>query len=213
VRERPSEHRREPARAPQHTQPVDERLQHLASPHFNRRRDAPGEQLEQSKELIREEHESIKPEHKQKDDCSRSHRKRRERPTRERLGARERGIEERYRREKEQHDCIEQPVDCKRCKRCGEGHRCFLRQCERSRNLAGASGHHVVHHHSHRRRAPERAKWKLAGHRLENRLPPAGAQNEYRRRAEHRRGEQQRIGFRQSVRYFCGRDSMERPVD
>src|SRR4029077_1609629 len=136
-------------------------------------RDSSREQLEQSKKLIRKEYERVKSEHQEQNDGSCSHRERRKRPTGECIGAREGGVEQRYRRENEEHYRVEQAINGKRCKRRGEGHVCLLRQCVRSRNLAGACGHHVVHHHPHCRRAPERSEWKLAGQGLENRFPPA----------------------------------------
>ena len=69
--ESPTEYRREPPRTPQHAQPVDEGLQYLPPPLFDRWRNTAREQLEQPQQLLRKEDEGVERDQQHDDHCAR----------------------------------------------------------------------------------------------------------------------------------------------
>src|ERR1700737_918765 len=122
-------------------------------------------------------------------------------------------IEKSEGRKEKEHDRVEQTIYNERGESSSEGDRRLFFQRVSPGEFSSARGKNIVHHHADRCRPPKRTEPDSRRDGLEDRSPAERADGKNRGGAEDRPGEEERICFRKFLRYFGGRDSVQRPVN
>jgi hypothetical protein len=106
----------------------------------------------------------------------------------------ESGVERREEEERQHHRAVEEPVDDEGAEGGAEAELGVpLREAQGARELTGASGDDVVHHHPNRGRLPEGAQRDARPEWGEDRLPATGAEREDRGGGDRAEGPEQTI--------------------